>query len=357
TTEREMISTKLEDRFRGLILGTAVGDALGLPAEGMSPDQIRRRWNGDWKMRFCFGRGMISDDTEHTIMVAQSLLACGNDAQKFQRMLAWKLRWWFLALPAGVGFATARACLKLWIGVPPSRSGVKSAGNGPAMRAAVIGAFFAHDLAKRREFIKISTRLTHTDARAEVAALTIAETAAWIIRGEKSVEEFLLELPALGQGEEWLSICRKLADAYKSKLSVHEFACALGLDRGVTGYAFHTVPVAVYVWIKHSEDFRTSLISALDCGGDTDTVGAIVGALAGASSGTAGIPAGWSGRIAEWPRSVRFMEALALQLALTQSTKICGKPLRYFWPVVIFRNVFFLLVVLAHGFRRLLSPY
>lgn len=350
-------SSALVEHVRGLLLGTMVGDALGLPAEGLSPDQIRRRWKGEWKMRLCFGRGMISDDTEHTLMVAQSLICCANDAHAFQRSLAWKLRWWFLALPAGVGLATAKACLKLWFGVPPTHSGVKSAGNGPAMRSAVIGAFFAHDAVKRREFVTMSTRLTHTDPRAEMAARGVAEAAARIVRGEKCHDEFLLELPAFGYGEEWLSICHKLAEAYASKLSVSEFACSFGLNRGVRGYAFHTVPVALYAWLKHPEDFATALTSALDCGGDTDTVGAVVGAIAGASMGKTGIPAEWLERIVEWPRSMQFMETLAQQLASASIAKLAFRPVRYFWPALIVRNAFFLAVVITHGFRRLLPPY
>jgi ADP-ribosyl-[dinitrogen reductase] hydrolase len=62
----------LQERLAGLLLGMAVGDALGLPAENLSADRIRRRWKGQWKMRFIFGRGMASDDTEHTLMVAQA---------------------------------------------------------------------------------------------------------------------------------------------------------------------------------------------------------------------------------------------------------------------------------------------
>ena len=54
----------------GLLLGTAIGDALGLPMENLSPERIRRRWAGPLQMRFVFGRGMISNDTEHTIMVS-----------------------------------------------------------------------------------------------------------------------------------------------------------------------------------------------------------------------------------------------------------------------------------------------
>jgi ADP-ribosylglycohydrolase len=89
--------------IEGVLLGTAVGDALGLPAENLSPQRIKRLWRNQWRMRFIFGRAMISDDTEHTLMVAQALLTHGNDVASFQRALAWKLRWWFLALPAGVG--------------------------------------------------------------------------------------------------------------------------------------------------------------------------------------------------------------------------------------------------------------
>src|SRR6266581_2730009 len=115
-----MTTANLEQRLAGVLVGTAVGDALGLPMENLSPDRIRRRWQGPLRMRLFFGRGMISDDTEHTLMVAQALLSHPNDAEKFQRALGWKFRWWFAGLPAGVGLTTAKACLRLWIGFPPS---------------------------------------------------------------------------------------------------------------------------------------------------------------------------------------------------------------------------------------------
>ena len=60
-------------RLRGLLVGTAVGDALGLPAEGLSRQRVHRLYRGRWRHRLLFGRGMISDDTEHTLFVAQSL--------------------------------------------------------------------------------------------------------------------------------------------------------------------------------------------------------------------------------------------------------------------------------------------
>ena len=344
-------------RLTSVLIGGGVGDALGLPAEGLRPDRICRRWHGEWKQRFIFGRGMCSDDTEHTFMVEQALLTEPFDADRFQRCLAWKLRWWLAGLPAGVGLATARAILKLWMGFPPSRSGVYSAGNGPAMRSAIIGAFFANNPKQRREFVVAATRITHTDPRAEIAALAVAETSAWAVNGGGNMEEFLLRLPDCGQNQEWLNLCRRLSDAYAANESLADFCRSLGLERGVSGYAFHTVPVALYGWLRHSDDFKMALVQTLDCGGDTDTVGAIVGALAGASAGEDGIPNEWRNGIWEWPRSLSLMRDLAARLERQASQRNPIGPIHYFWPGLIFRNLVFLAVVLLHGFRRLLPPY
>ena len=148
----------LSERLAGVLLGTAVGDALGLPAENLSPGIIRRRWKGRWNMRLVFGKGMVSDDTEHTLMVARALREQPDDARRFQSALAWKFRWWLLALPSGVGLATAKACLKLWLGFPANKSAVVSAGSGPAMRSAIIGAFFATEPERRKAFVLASAR-------------------------------------------------------------------------------------------------------------------------------------------------------------------------------------------------------
>lgn len=353
-----MVSTPdLEARFLGLLLGTAVGDALGLPAEGLAPSQIHRRWGGEWRHRLIFSRGLCSDDTEHTILVAQALLSHCQDARAFQRCLAWKLRWWLLGLPAGVGFATARAIVRLWLGFPPTRSGVKSAGNGPAMRSAILGLFFANDAQRRREFVSAATRLTHTDPKAGTAALAVAEAAAWAAGCSRAAAGFLARLPGCGSEEEWQHLCRCLSEAYERNETVAEFAGSLGLKRGVTGYAFHTVPVALYAWLRHPADFRAALVSVLDCGGDTDTAGAIVGALAGASIGPGGIPQEWVDGLLEWPRTVSVLRKLAGQLSEQKMRDGPLGPVYYFWPGLIPRNLVFLAVVLLHGFRRLLPPY
>lgn len=310
-------------------------------------------------MRLVFGRGMISDDTEHTLMVAQALLPEPKDAAAFQRVLAWKFRWWFAGVPAGMGLATAKACLRLWVGVPPSRSAVSSGGSGPAMRSAVIGAYFADEPDKRREFVWASSRLTHKGWQAETAALTVAEAVAMAVTtsGELGAQPVLLKLRELSSETEWQEWISRIESGLEAKTPVDAFARTCGWENGVSGYSLHVVTMALYAWLLHRGDFRNALCAALDCGGDTDTVGAIVGALCGASGGQEGIPREWIEGIVEWPRSVGFMRAVARRLG---EQKAASKPLgevRYFWPGVLLRNVVFLMVVLWHGFRRLLPPY
>jgi ADP-ribosyl-[dinitrogen reductase] hydrolase len=345
--------SRLQSALGGLLLGIATGDSIGLPAEGLSRNRIQRRWNGEWRQRLIFGHGMCSDDTEHTFLVAQALLSHPDNAAAFQRCFAWKLRLWLLGLPAGVGFASLRAILKLWLGFPPSRSGVHSAGNGPAMRSGIIGAYFFDEPGKRRQFVSSATRLTHTDPRAETAALAVAEASAWAVRQDKPLEDLVSELPHLGNDGEWRAVCTKLSEALATNQAVASFAESLDLGDGVSGYCYHSVPVVLYAWLRSPNDFRRALESALNCGGDTDTVGAIVGALAGASVGAENIPAEWLDRIWEWPRSTRVLTRVAHRLT---GQKVAGHALgrvRYFWPGLIPRNLLFLITVLAHGLRRL----
>lgn len=351
----------LPDRYRGVMVGTAVGDALGLPAEGLARKTIEKLGWSNWRHRLCFSRGMISDDTEHTFLVVQSLLKHGENPDRFQRSLAWRLRWWFLGLPAGVGLGTARAILKLWLFIPPGRSGVYSAGNGPAMRSAVIGVHFRNRPDALRAFVQSSTQLTHKDPRALTGALAVAKAAALAAdtpAGETpDAAEFfdaIRDLPGKPD-DEWARLVAQMEESLSERTSVASFAQALGLDRGVTGYVYHTVPVALYSWLRHYGDFRMSLTETLNCGGDTDTVGAITAALSGAAVGERAIPAEWIDGIMEWPRNVALLRKVADTLACQANGDSAG-PVSYFWPALLFRNVFFLVVVVVHGLLRLVPP-
>ncbi len=357
-----MNEPSVRDRCRGVILGTAVGDSIGLPAEGISRQRAKKLFRGRWRHRLVINWGMVSDDTDHAVFVAQSLLAYPHSSDLFAKRLSWCLRWWLLSGPASVGYATLKSVLRLWLGVSPAHSGVYSAGNGSATRSAPIGAFFADSPDQIDENVEASTRLTHSDPRALTGAKAVAYLTAWIIR-DRLVERPELDdtlaflLRASDGDDEWITIVQSIDSAHHQSLSVEQFAQSIGLSDGVTGYMYHTVPVAIYAWYRHFGCFEDTVSAVLDCGGDTDTAGAIVGALAGAVVGEQGIPRDWLNGIHDWPRGIRVFRAVADRLAEKSQPPEAGSPVSYFWPGVVPRNLFFLLVVLLHGFRRLAPPY
>ncbi|MCE5279457.1 MAG: ADP-ribosylglycohydrolase family protein [Planctomycetaceae bacterium] len=338
----------------GLLVGTAIGDAIGLPREGLSRRRAMRLFGpAPLEHRLLFGRGMFSDDTEHACMTAQALLAHSDNPAKFARSLAWRLRGWFLSLPPGIGMGTAKACMKLLSGWPANRSGVCSAGNGPAMRAPIIGAVLADRPDLMREMARASTRLTHTDSRAEEGAYVIAAAAAHAAAGEIDAENFFEQVLPQIQGQQLKQYLAAARQQLAAGASPAEFATEMGMGIGISGYINHTVPAAIFCWLRYRGDFRRSVEEAVLLGGDSDTVGAIVGALAGASAGLEGIPAQWIKGLFEWPRTVDWIKNLARQLA---EGKAANAP-RLFWPGVLLRNMLLLMIVLAHGLRRLLPPY
>lgn len=346
-----------QEALAGVLVGTAVGDALGLPMEGLSARRQARLFPMPLRHRLLWRWGMISDDTEHTLMVAQALLESSHDLALFEQAFARKLRWWLASLPAGVGFATLRAILRLWSGQPPRRSGVWSAGNGPAMRSAILGVFFVDDPVARGLFVQAATEITHRDPRALTAALAVAETAAWMAQARDDVEALLARLEGLGTYAEWPAIIARLRAALEEAAPVSAFAQGLGATKGVSGYALQSVPVAIYAALRHRDEFATAVSEVIACGGDTDTTGAITGALVGARVGVTGIPQEWRDGLADWPRSLALLERVAVKLERQRASPPALGAVRYCWPAVPLRNLVFLGVVLAHGLRRALPPY
>jgi ADP-ribosylglycohydrolase len=302
---------------------------------------------------------MVSDDTEHACITAQSLIASGGDVDRFRRELARRLRWWLLGLPAGAGLATLRATLRLWAGVSPERSGVFSAGNGPAMRSAILGAA-VDDLERLRQLVRASTRMTHTDPKAERGAFAVALAAKMAReRGGVACEDYLTTLEAAlsGEDDDFIELVRRAVESVQQRQSTVGFADALGLSQRVTGYIYHSVPVALHAWMSHPCDFRSAVAEVIACGGDTDSTGAIVGGIVGAAVGKDGISQEWLNGLWEWPRSVAWVERLGEQLAETLNRGSQDTPLSLPAYGLLPRNVVFLLIVLFHGFRRLLPPY
>lgn len=351
---------KLYYAFQGCMFGTAVGDAIGLPYEGISSRRIKKLNPFPLRHRFLFGRGMLSDDTEHTCMVAHALIFSNGDSNRFSDELAWSLRWWLLGLPAGIGMATLKACIKLWSFKPTNkRKGVFSAGNGPAMRSALIGVYAHDDKELRTTLVELNTRITHTDPKAIKGAMIVAEMAARNTQGEPLIPDNCLSglEEIISDDGELRTLVNNAIESAKQNQTAQEFCQENHQAKGVGGYIYHTLPVVMQIVLRHNDDYEQAISEAVACGGDTDTVAAIIGGIVGANVGKAGIPEDWLNNLKDWPRDKKYLDLLVDELASVKWKKESGQTL-WMDPIRLWlRNIFFFLWVLAHGFRRLLPPY
>ena len=245
----------------------------------------------------------------------------------------------------------------------PERSGVASAGNGPAMRSAIIGVVWGHAPDLMVEWVRRSTRLTHTDPKALHGAVAVALAAYQAASAPvTSPNGYLAALARLlGAGaDEFMSLAHRAAESAARGEPVARFAEGIGSRRGISGYMLHTVPCVLQVYWRFPDDYAAGIEEIVRAGGDTDTAAAILGAIVGARVGKQGIPRHWLSGVTEWPRGMPWIERLGATLAargqVTQGDEAPACP-GYFVPGVPLRNLAFLLVVLAHGFRRLAPPY
>ncbi|MCC6536196.1 MAG: ADP-ribosylglycohydrolase family protein [Bryobacterales bacterium] len=325
------------DAIAGCLIGTAVGDAMGLPYEGLPPAPHRQLDCPRW-LPFGLG-GMISDDTEHAFMTGHALLAAQGDPALFERAFATELRWWFAAAPPALGWGTLRACVKLCLGFPPARSGVWSAGNAPAMRAPLVGVLYQADLPRLIAMTRTLTRLTHRDPRAEQAARAVALAARLAcLPGTIDAARFQMEIT------EHLE-CAELRGLLASA------QWPVDSPRGVSGYCYETVPAALHCWRQHPDNPRAALTMAIRAGGDTDTVGAIAGALAGARSGPEAFPMDWRNGVKDWPVGLPALRRLAEDLAANRRVSAAGIRPDRLLPLRMLRNFGFFAVAAAHAVR------
>jgi ADP-ribosylglycohydrolase len=335
-----------------VLLGTAIGDAIGLPFEGLSPERVAGRLGGRaLGHSLLFGRGMVSDDTEHACMVARALIESGGRVQAFQRALARQLRLWFAALPPGIGLATARGCVRLWLGFNPARSGVMSAGNGPAMRAALLG-LHARDETQLEQLVEVSTILTHRDPRALDGALLVAR---WARSGSADRSAVLAAVARIRDAAFAQRVGWAVVAAFDG-CTLAELRDRVRLHAGPTGFVVDTLAAVAFCWLRHPQQPAEAISAAVALGGDTDTVAAIVGALLGAELGArelaARVPAAWTTQLRDGPLDAEYLSRLAS--ALTNSLRVP----RLTWLGSLLRNLVMLLIVLGHGFARLArSPW
>jgi len=216
--------------------------------------------------------------------------------------------------------------------------------------------------------------MTHTDPLAESGALAIAVAVRHAVRsqtGQIDARELLNELRAAITDAEWLEIFDQIEAAIGANLSPTEFGIKMGWGyrdrsthqvrlRGVSGFICHTIAAALFCWLRWSTEFRRPVEEVILMGGDTDSTAAIVGGLAGATLGVTAIPQEWLDTMIDWPTSISWLRRFSTELHIAfGSDKFVVPPnvLQVPWLLLLWRNWFFVVVVLVHVLRRMLPPY
>lgn len=339
----------LPDRLAGTLLGTALGDALGIALEGLPAPVIARRYGRVERFHLLGATGFVSDDTEQAALLAQSLGRHPDDAAACVRDFRRALLGWFLRLPWGIGRATLGASLRIAVGM--RQSGVRSAGNGAAMRAGVLGVFFCDRPDPRRVWGRALAEVTHRDPRAVEGALYAAEVAAACALAPRGRHPAACLIP----GRQVITVPSLRGAVDRALEAAGSGVPALDAARliGTSGFVEHTIPFAVFCFARYGEEPLAALIEAVSAGGDTDTIGAVLGAWLGALHGEAGLPAPLLKRIHDGPFGPTHLRQLAACLASAREGSLVPVP-AYSPAAALARNLALYPVILAHGFRRLL---
>lgn len=265
-----------------VLLGTAVGDALGVPFETKLVNfELLLAWDGKTYLGSEHHKllpGQYSDDTQMSLMVAESLIE--NNGFNPDNLSARYVDWMTSGRWRGHGKTTMFALQNIIDGKHWSESGIAgSLGNGTAMRAAPFGVYYRNDIDTLIKVVKIDSAITHASDDAEAGALAIALTAAFSVNKDlDNLLDRLVEYLPDSKVKNSISSLDSLINA--EHISAPQALRHLGTKANVT----ETVPSALYCFLKFT-DYHEAVEASIRAGGDTDTTAAIVGALIGARDG------------------------------------------------------------------------
>lgn len=282
------------DRYRGALLGLAVGNALGLPVEFWPSAEIRRRYpDGVREIDPAELRLPWDDDLAQAAILAEAILE--HDTLRHDD-LARRLLEWDASNGRGMGNQTRAVINALRQGIKPSeaarlvweRDGGNPAGNGAVMRCAPVALRWRRDRARLLDETQHSVLVTHEDPRCVWSAYAVNLAVAAALEGRNApLEEIALALEHVEASPNTVIAVRT---ASGRKLE------HLALDGSAIGFTLKTMQVGLWC-LENAGDFEESLVSVVGAGGDTDTNGAVAGAVLGALLGAGAIPERWIARI------------------------------------------------------------
>ena len=294
-------------RAYGALAGLALGDALGMPTQAMSPQQIQTVYghvtglvDGDKSQPYAPGMaaGSVTDDTEQALLIA-SLLLKGHgsglnlDASEFSHaLLAWEDSMNERGSLDLLGPSTKAALERVRAGENPLRVGGEGTTNGAAMRVTPIG--IAASTSDRQLFadaVWSSCQVTHATRQGfQSAALVAAAVSLGIDAGAADVTDLLWKAVAfvrsLPERGAWSPEPDVVAATHRALKLAAQPSSSLEWLAGQIGTAVasaQAIPMAFALLAR--DPSPRALLQAANLGGDTDTIGAIAGAILGASLG------------------------------------------------------------------------
>lgn len=279
--------TSLRQRYEGTLLGLAAADALGGAVEFM-PRQAIKRAHPEGVREITGGGphglrpGEVTDDTAMALAIAR---ACTEEGIDLDQVAANFLEW-YRSDPKDIGITTSRALGKLDAGVPWREVGdrmmqetpSKLAGNGSVMRCAPVALRFRHDRAALREISLETARMTHADPMAMWGTVALNQAIAYLLDGG-TLGGLVPAATEDIENDEVATTIREATDrAYEDVRS--------------GGFVLETLGASFWS-LTHRDSAEEAIVTAVSMGDDTDTTGAVTGALAGAHYGADAIPSRW----------------------------------------------------------------
>jgi ADP-ribosylglycohydrolase len=279
-----------EDRFRGCLLGLAVGDAVGTTVEFQTPGSFGPISDMLGGGPFNLKPGEWTDDTSMALCLASSLIHENgfNPRDQMDRYCNW-VDFGYLSSNGrcfDIGNTVARALAAYRASGDPFSGSVEpsAAGNGSLMRLAPVVMFFYPQRDLALKFAAESSRTTHGAAQCLEACRVMAEL---LFRALGGASRSAILSPVEGVYS---------SEALQSIANLSILSRPISAVRG-SGYVIHCLEAAVWCFSKTSS-FRDAVLRAVNLGEDADTTAAVCGQLAGAHYGASGIPSGWLSKLA-----------------------------------------------------------
>ncbi|RMB87276.1 ADP-ribosylglycohydrolase family protein [Streptomyces shenzhenensis] len=290
-------ATGLRERARGALLGLAVGDALGAPAENLKPSEIRARWGRI--TGYVVERPSGTDDTEYAIFSGLLLARHGSALTPEHAEAAWHE--WIASRYEGpfkgAGFSERGTLenLRRGLAAPISAQHRHAWSDGLAMRAAPFGVFAPGRPAEAARLVAIDGSVSH-DGEGIHGGQAVAAGVAAAMAGAP-VSAVVAAALAVVPDDSWTarSLRRAAAVAHRGERAVRSAVVVGGYPW--TDLAPEAVALAFGAYASADGDFRRAVLTAVNMGRDADTTAAVAGALAGATEGVRAVPADWAAAI------------------------------------------------------------